>query len=136
MYFKIYGVTLFCPNITITISSAIRCLNRTQITLKSKQQFPGLVNYILFSVYFPILSSKDDISFRHELGSAHVKFDRLNQQSNLIVWVDLTFDVRPYLNLVFSTANRVMFCEIYLQSATHITTDPRFTYLFYFQVQF
>ena len=44
---------------------------------------------ILFSVYFPILSSKDDISFRLELGSAHVKFDRLNQQSNLIVWVDL-----------------------------------------------
>ena len=31
-----------------------------------------------------MLSSKDDISFRHELGSAHVKFDRLNQQSNLI----------------------------------------------------
>ena len=31
---------------------------------------------------------KNDIS-RHELGSAHVKFDRLNQQSNLIVWVDL-----------------------------------------------
>ena len=30
----------------------------------------------------------DDISFRHELGLAHVKFDRLNQQSNLIVWVD------------------------------------------------
>ena len=28
-----------------------------------------------------------------------------------------------YLNLVFSTANGVMFCEIYLQSA-HITTDP------------
>ena len=64
------------------------CHNRTQITLKSKQEFPGLVN-CTFSVYFPILSSKDDISFRHELGSAHVKFDRLNQQSNLIVWVDL-----------------------------------------------
>ena len=29
-----------------------------------------------------------------------------------------------YLNLVFSTANGVMFCEIYLQSAAHITTDP------------
>ena len=26
-----------------------------------------------------------------------------------------------YLNLVFSTANGVMFCEIYLQSAAHIT---------------
>ena len=26
-----------------------------------------------------------------------------------------------YLNLVFSTANEVMFCEIYLQSAAHIT---------------
>ena len=64
------------------------CHNRTQITLKSKQEFPGLVNYT-FSVYFLILSSKDDISFRHELVSAHVKFDRLNQQSNLIVWVDL-----------------------------------------------
>ena len=64
------------------------CHNRTQITLKSKQEFPGLVNHT-FSVYFLILSSKDDISFRFELGSAHVKFDCLNQQSNLIVWVDL-----------------------------------------------
>ena len=35
-----------------------------------------------------------------------------------------------YLNLVFSTANGVMFGEIYLQSAAHITTDPRFIYLF------
>ena len=41
-----------------------------------------------------------------------------------------------YLNLVFSTANEVMFCEIYLQSVAHITTDPRFIYLFYFQVLF
>ena len=37
-----------------------------------------------------------------------------------------------YLNLVFSTAKGVMFCEIYLQSAAQITTDPRFIYLFYF----
>ena len=29
-----------------------------------------------------------------------------------------------------------MFCEIYLQSAAHIITDPRFIYLFYFQVLF
>ena len=35
-----------------------------------------------------------------------------------------------YLNLVFSTANWVMFCAMYLQSAAHITTDPRFIYLF------
>ena len=41
-----------------------------------------------------------------------------------------------YLNLVFSTANRVMFCEIYLQSAAHITTDPPFIYSLYFQVLF
>ena len=41
-----------------------------------------------------------------------------------------------YLNLVFSTENEVMFCEIYLQSVAHITTDPRFIYLFYFQVLF
>ena len=27
-----------------------------------------------------------------------------------------------YLNLVFGTANGAMFCEIYLQSAAHITT--------------
>ena len=38
-----------------------------------------------------------------------------------------------YLNLVFSTANGFMFCEIHLQSAVHITTDLRFIYLFYFQ---
>lgn len=37
----------------------------------------GLLS-VLFSVYFPILNSKDDISFRYELGLAHVKFDRLN----------------------------------------------------------
>ena len=41
-----------------------------------------------------------------------------------------------YLNLVFSTANGVMFCEIYLHSAAHITTDPQFIYLLYFQVLF
>ena len=29
-----------------------------------------------------------------------------------------------------------MFCEIFLQSVAHITTDPRFIYLFYFQVLF
>ena len=29
-----------------------------------------------------------------------------------------------------------MFCDIYLQSVAHITTDPRFIYLFYFQVLF
>ena len=29
-----------------------------------------------------------------------------------------------------------MFCEIYLQSAAHITTDPPFIYSFYFQVLF
>ena len=61
--------------------------NGTQITLKPKQEFPGSMNFT-FLVYFPILSSKDDNCFRHELGSAPVKFDRLNQQSNLIVWVD------------------------------------------------
>ena len=66
------------------------CHNRTQIALRSKQEFPGLVNFIFFSLYFPVLSSRDNISFRHESGSAHVKFDRLNQQSNLIVWVDLS----------------------------------------------
>ena len=64
------------------------CHKRTQVTLKSKREFPGLLNFTVFSL-FPFLSSKDNISFRHEQGSAHVKFDRLNQQSNLIVWVDL-----------------------------------------------
>ena len=29
-----------------------------------------------------------------------------------------------------------MLCEMYLQSAAHITTDPRFIYSFYFQVLF
>ena len=49
-----------------------------------------LSEFYFFLVYFPILSNKDDISFCHELGSAHVKYDRLNQQSNLIVWVELS----------------------------------------------
>ena len=35
-----------------------------------------------------------------------------------------------YLNLVFSTANGVMFCEIYLQSVAHITTIPDLFILF------
>ena len=60
------------------------CHNRTQITLKSKQRISRLGEFYFFSVYFPIFSSKNDTSFRHELGSAQVKFDRLNQQSNLI----------------------------------------------------
>ena len=29
-----------------------------------------------------------------------------------------------------------MICEIFLQSVAHIITDPRFIYLFYFQVLF
>ena len=41
-----------------------------------------------------------------------------------------------YLYLLFSTANGVMFCEIFLQSEAHITTGPRFIYSFYFQVLF
>ena len=91
MYFKYYGVTLFCPNVTITISSAIRCHANEQNKnhTKIKTRISRLGELFFFLVYFAILSSKDDISFRLELGSAHVKFDRLNQQSNLIVWVDL-----------------------------------------------
>ena len=36
---------------------------------------------LFFCSLFPYfkLRSKDDICFRRELGSAHVKFDRLNQ---------------------------------------------------------
>ena len=49
MYFKIYGVTLFCLNITIMISSAVSQIT-TQITLKSTQEIPGLVNYTFFSL--------------------------------------------------------------------------------------
>ena len=75
------------------------CNERTQITLKSKQEFSDLVNY-LFSVYFPLLSSKDDICFRRKLGLTHVKFDHLNQQLNLIVWVDLN---RYYVWLLYIT---------------------------------
>ena len=41
-----------------------------------------------------------------------------------------------FLNLVFKTVNGVIFCEIYLQFAAHIITDPRFIYLFYLQVLF
>ena len=40
-----------------------------------KQEFPGLVNFTFFPAYLPVLSSKDDISFHHELGLAHVKSD-------------------------------------------------------------
>ena len=40
-------------------------------------------------------------------------------------------DSHQFTCLVFSTANGVMFCEIYLQSAAHITTDPRFIYFIF-----
>ena len=80
MSFKIYGVTLYLVQISRSRSpQRSPCHTRTKITLKSKQEFPGLVHFTF----------KDDISFRLELGSAHVKFDRLNQRPNLIVWVDL-----------------------------------------------
>ena len=40
-----------------------------------------------------------------------------------------------YLNLVFSTANGVMCCEIYLQSVAHITTIHKlFIYFFFLKV--
>ena len=71
MQFQIYCVTLFCPNITITISSAVslqwQSTNHTKIKTR--------IIYRLGEFYFPILSSNDDISFRRVLGSAHVKFD-------------------------------------------------------------
>ena len=50
-----------------------------------------------------MLSSKDDISFRHELGSAHVKFDRLNQQSNL-----------KYRRIATLTSSRRLFVDIHV----------------------
>ena len=89
MSFKFYGVTVFSPNITITISSAVSLPYQNTNHTKIKTRISRLGEFNFFFVYFPISSSKDDISFRLELGSAHVKFDRLNQQSNLIVWVDL-----------------------------------------------
>ena len=89
MSFEIYGLTVFSPNITITISSAVSLpyQNKNHTQIKTRISRPG--EFYLFLAYFPILSCKDDISFRLELGSAHVKFDRLNQRPNLIVWVDL-----------------------------------------------
>ena len=39
-----------------------------------------------------------------------------------------------YLNLVFSTANGVMFCEIYLQSVAHITTIHDLFFYFFSKV--
>ena len=72
MYFKIYGVTLFCPNTRSRSPQMSPCHNRTQITLKSKQEFPGLVNFFFFSVYFPLLSSKDDVCLTLG-GDSHMK---------------------------------------------------------------
>ena len=76
--FEIYGVTLFCPIVTmITISLPQQNTNRTKI----KKEFSGFVNFTFFSL-FPYFGSKDDICFGHELGLAHVNFHRLNQQSS------------------------------------------------------
>ena len=79
MCFKSYGVTLFCPNITIAISSAVSLPWQNTNHTKIQKRISRRGEFFFFSVYFPFLSSKDDISFCRELGSAHVKFERLNQ---------------------------------------------------------
>ena len=43
---------------------------------------------IISSVHFRILSGENAVILGHELGSANEKVRRMNQQSNLIVWVD------------------------------------------------
>ena len=73
------------------------------------------MSYICFSI-FPILSSKDDISFRRELGSAHVKFDRLNQKSNLVVWVDLNrYQVRMLYITFFKKYSYDIFAILFFE---------------------
>ena len=124
MYFKIYGVTLFCPNIQPVPGSQIventlkkkvreKSAGREKGKRKGERTAPALPSFLQFyfdylgaclldtnhtkiktrnsrlgEFYFfqlisLFLSSTDDISFRHELGSAHVQFDRLNEQSKL-----------------------------------------------------
>ena len=60
--------------VQISIWSRSSYHNRTQITLKPKLAFHAWW-ILLFLVHSPILSSKDDVCFRYEFGSAHVKFD-------------------------------------------------------------
>ena len=47
-YFDYLGIWNRLPNITITTFSAV---SLTQITLKSKQEIPGLVNFTFFSLF-------------------------------------------------------------------------------------
>ena len=61
MYFKNFGITLLSKYHDHDLLSCLLAI--TQITLKLKQEFPGLVNFTFFPFYFAILSSKDDISF-------------------------------------------------------------------------
>ena len=60
--------------VQISIWSRSSYHNRTQITLKRKLAFQAWW-ILLFLVHSPILSSKDDVCFRYEFGSAHVKLD-------------------------------------------------------------
>ena len=79
-YFFLKFMALFYF-VQLSLCSRSPCHNITQIILKSKQEFSGFVNFTFFSL-FPYFSSKDDICFRHELGSAHVNFHCLNPQSS------------------------------------------------------
>ena len=81
MFFKIYGVILSRYQDHDPLSCLLAVTEHSHKNQNNSFQ-PWWI--LLLLVHFPILwSRKDFISFHHELGWAHVKFDRLNQQSNL-----------------------------------------------------
>ena len=82
MSFKIYGVTVFSPNITITISSAVSLPYQNKNHTKIETRISRLGEFY----FFKFISL---FSFRLELGSAHVKV-RLSEST-----VELTSLGRP-----------------------------------------
>ena len=82
MSFKIYGVTVFSPNIRITISSAVSFPYQNTYHTKIKTKISRLGEFYSFFFFslFPYFKQYGYYFFRLELGSAHVQFDCLNQQ--------------------------------------------------------
>ena len=81
--------------------------NLLHIDIAPARTFSGILQH---AFYHSISGIK---RFMHFAGKFHFLFKTITDSVRLGV---------VYLNLVFSTANGVMCCEIYLQSVAHITT--------------
>ena len=109
-------------------------LHKPNIHMRPIISFCGSPTYQLSKYLTNVLKPLTDES-RHKLQSTENLIDAIHTiqipHDHKLVATPLTWN---HCSPVFCSP--VMFCEIYLQSAAHITTDTRFIYLFYFQVPF